>query len=201
MPERPAGDQGIPRFLGSLMNALATRLGDPGVSTVIAEIELAAELTGSRQSGGASRLPVCAHLSGALERACLASGAMEDLVESFAAVEPLLNWARRPAGGPFASDSWLEGHANAMIIGPAGLESRGDLLVGASLLAPRVRYPDHSHAPEEVYVVLSPGRVKHGATPWIEPGIGGTFHNVPDVTHAMESGDAPLLAIWSLWNA
>jgi hypothetical protein len=197
----PVASQDVLSFLGNLKSALATRLGDPGVSSAIAEIELAAESTGSPQSCAASRLPVCGHLSGALDRARLASEAMARLVESFAAIEPLLHWARRAAGGPHASDSWLEGHANATIIGPVGLERRGDLQVGASLLAPRVRYPDHSHRPEEVYVVLSPGRFKHGATAWVEPGIGGTFHNVPNVTHAMASDDAPLLAIWSLWNA
>jgi hypothetical protein len=200
MPVRSTVNRDIPRFLGSLKSALALRLGDPGVSTAIAELEPGVEARGSHQVCEPFRLPVCVHLPGALERARLASEAMGNLVESFAAIEPLLRWARRPAGGPHASDSWLEGHANAMIIGPAGLERRGDLQVGVSLMAPRVRYPDHSHAPEEVYVVLSPGRFKHGTTAWVEPGIGGTFHNVPNVTHAMASDDAPLLAIWSLWN-
>src|SRR3546814_16037558 len=61
----------------------------------------------------------------------------------------------RPAGGPFASDNWPEGHANTLLVGPRGLEDRNDLSIGASLLAPQVRYPDHRHAPEEVYFVLS----------------------------------------------
>jgi hypothetical protein len=66
-------------------------------------------------------------------------------------------------------------------------------------MAPHVRYPDHNHPPEEVYLVLSPGWFQHGDSSWSEPGIGGTFHNVPNIKHAMASGDAPLLALWCLW--
>jgi len=126
---------------------------------------------------------------------------MAALADGFAAIEPRLHWAKRPAGGPFASENWPDGHANAMIIGPVGLERRNDMQIGVSLLAPNVRYPDHNHLPEEVYVVLSPGRFKHGASDWFGRGVGGTFHNVPNVIHAMASDDVPLLAIWTLWNA
>src|SRR3546814_4256147 len=82
---------------------------------------------------------------------------------------------------------------------PRGLEDRNDLSIGASLLAPQVRYPDHRHAPEEVYFVLSPGRFQHGASDWFEPGIGGTLYNEPNIEHAMASDDAPPLVLWCLW--
>ena len=116
------------------------------------------------------------------------------------ALTPWLTWAPRAAGGPYASDSWPEGHANATIFGVRGLEERDDLAIGASLLAPHVRYPDHRHAPEEVYLVLSPGRFQHGDSGWFEPGIGGTLYNRPHIRHAMASDAAPLLALWCLWN-
>lgn len=54
--------------------------------------------------------------------------------------------------------------------------------------------------PEEVYLVLSPGRFQHGSSSWFEPGLGGTLYNEPNIKHAMASGDAPLLAIWCLWT-
>src|SRR3546814_3545244 len=69
------------------------------------------------------------------------------VADAFAALEPSLAWMPRPAGGPFASDNWPEGHANTLLVGPRGLEDRNDLSIGASLLAPQVRYPDHRHAP------------------------------------------------------
>jgi quercetin dioxygenase-like cupin family protein len=114
-------------------------------------------------------------------------------------MEPSLLWSRRPAGGPFASDNWPDGHANATIVGTEGLEHREDVVIGVSLLAPHVRYPDHNHSPEEVYLILSPGRFRHGESDWFEPGIGGTFYNEPNIVHAMASGEDPLLALWYLW--
>jgi quercetin dioxygenase-like cupin family protein len=86
-----------------------------------------------------------------------------------------------------------------MIVGPGGLESRDDVWVGASVMAPHVRYPDHQHLPEEVYLVMSPGEFRQGDAPWFEPGVGGTFYNPPNIVHAMRSGESPLLAIWCLW--
>lgn len=86
-----------------------------------------------------------------------------------------------------------------MILGPAGLENRTDVWLGVSLLAPHVRYTDHSHAPEETYLVLSDGQFQHGESAWLSPGVGGSIYNPPWVRHAMRSGTAPLLALWALW--
>ncbi|WAJ29395.1 dimethylsulfonioproprionate lyase family protein [Antarcticirhabdus aurantiaca] len=149
-------------------------------------------------TGVPARREVCRHLSAAFAALADAPAPLARLARDFAALEPRLAWKPRPAGGPFASDNWAEGHANAMVIGPGGLEERGDVMIGASLLGPHVRYPDHDHGPEETYLVLSPGRFRHGDSDWFEPGIGGTLFNVPNIRHAMASGDAPLLALWCL---
>jgi quercetin dioxygenase-like cupin family protein len=86
-----------------------------------------------------------------------------------------------------------------MIVGSGdSVEQRDDVAIGASLLAPHVRYPDHRHRPEEVYLLLTAGRFQHDNSDWFEPGPGGTFHNEPNVLHAMVSGEVPLLAIWCL---
>jgi len=111
---------------------------------------------------------------------------------------PSLSWYRRP-GAAADGDPFHDGHANAIIAGPGGLERRTDVMVGVSLLAPGVRYPDHRHPPEEIYVVLSAGEWRQGDGPWHEPGPGGIVHNPPHVVHAMRSGAAPLLALWFLW--
>lgn len=89
-----------------------------------------------------------------------------------------------------------------MIVGPGGLEDRHDVWVGLSLLAPGVRYPDHRHAPEEIYLVLTDGQFRQGEREWFTPGVGGTFYNEPNILHAMASSpDAPFLAIWCLFDA
>jgi hypothetical protein len=61
-----------------------------------------------------------------------------------------------------------------------------------------VRYPDHTHPPEELYMVLTAGQFQHGDEDWHKPDIGGTFHNTPGIKHAMASGGTPLLAIWTM---
>ena len=198
MPTRNAALQD---FLTSVRDALATRPLGADATAAMDRIYGALAIPGSPSLGKARRLPVCAHLPGALGTARAHSAPIARIADAFAVVEPSLVWAPRAAGGPHASASWAEGHANAMIVGPGGLEDRDDLHVGASLLAPRVRYPDHDHGPEEVYLVLSPGRFQHGGSGWFEPGIGGTLYNEPGTKHAMASDDAPLFAVWCLWTA
>ena len=116
-------------------------------------------------------------------------------------MEPHLCGRRRGGAAPMASPSFGEGHANAMIVGPGGIEERRDVWVGMSLLAPDVRYPDHSHSPEEIYLVLTGGEFRQADGAWFEPGVGGTFYNEPGILHAMASGDKPLLAVWCLFEA
>ena len=65
-------------------------------------------------------------------------------------------------------------------------------------MAPGVRYVDHDHAPEEVYLALSPGEWWNAAMDWTDPGPAGCIYNPPGIFHAMRSGDGPLLALWYL---
>ncbi|HLY58693.1 MAG TPA: dimethylsulfonioproprionate lyase family protein, partial [Stellaceae bacterium] len=69
---------------------------------------------------------------------------------------------------------------------------------GVTLMAPDVRYPDHNHPPEEVYLVLTEGEWRQEAGPWFSPGVGGSFYNRPGITHAMRSSGTPLFALWAL---
>jgi hypothetical protein len=87
-----------------------------------------------------------------------------------------------------------------MICGPGGAESRDDIQLGFSLMMPNVRYPDHGHAPEEAYMLMTAGEFRQQNGAWFDPGIGGGIHNPPGALHAMRSGDAPFLAIWCLLN-
>ena len=122
------------------------------------------------------------------------------LADAFRAIEPQLCWQRRP-GAENVPGNFADGHANATIVGDGGLEVRGDVRIGVSLLAPHITYPDHRHPPEELYAVLSPGSWRQDAKPWHEPGPGGVVYNHPNVVHAMRSTSAPLLAVWCLWTA
>ena len=158
----------------------------------------ALERPGTARAGEGSRLPVCAHHLDVALSADSSYASLTQLIERFKGIEPMLEWRRRTKYDHTASDNFVDGHANAMIIGPGGLEERNDLWLGVTLMAPHVRYPDHDHAPEEVYLVLSKGEFQQGEGDWFSPGIGGSFYNIPGIKHAMRSVETPLFAFWAL---
>ena len=137
-----------------------------------------------------TRLPACAHLPAALAEM------RADLAAAFTALEPQLCWKSRVF--PDAKPGFNTGHANARILGPEGLEQRGGLIAGFSLVGPNITYPDHDHPPEEIYLALSGGAWWNTDTPWHEPGPGRIVHNPPGIRHAMRGTNVPLLAIWFL---
>ncbi|APG90074.1 dimethylsulfoniopropionate lyase [Sinorhizobium americanum] len=169
----------------------------PASRRSIAQIFSALEVPGAQRPGPGSRLPVCFHLDAALAIETQHQP-LRRLVDRFKAIEPLLGWRRRTNYDGSESENFFEGHANAMIIGPGGLEERRDLWFGVTLMAPDVRYPDHDHAPEEVYLVLSEGEFRQGQGAWFSPGVGGSFYNEPGIRHAMRSVGTPLFAFWVL---
>jgi len=67
------------------------------------------------------RVPTSALLDHALEQARRAGGELEDRVRH---LDPVLSWKRRSGAAPQAGASYADGHANAMIVGPGGLEDR-----------------------------------------------------------------------------
>lgn len=151
-----------------------------------------------RRSGPAGtpephRLEVCRLFGPALA----ISSVHGDLRRALAALEPRFAWSRRKNADP-ANPGFYDGHANVTIFGPGGLEERRDVWIGATLLAPDVRYIDHDHPPEEVYLPLSPGEWWNEDMDWTDPGLDGTIYNRPGIRHAMRSGATPFLALWFL---
>lgn len=191
-------DPHLQAFADAALAAFGEVAPGPEAVASLRRIAAALEEPAERRTRPGSRLPVCAHLEAALaiepERLSL-----RRLITAFRAIEPDLEWVRRKSYDDTASANFVDGHANAMIFGPAGLEDRKDIWFGVSLLAPHVRYTDHAHAPEETYLVLSEGEFRHGDSGWFTPGVGGSLYNTPFITHAMRSGDAPLFAFWALW--
>jgi hypothetical protein len=139
-------------------------------------------------------LPVCAHLGTALS---LAEGLRAEVVAAMSAILPRLAWQRRSGADP-SQVPFYEGHANATLFGPDGLEERDDVRVGATLMAPDVIYVDHDHPPEEVYLPLTPGAWWNARMEWTDPGPQGLIYNPPGIRHAMRAGSAPFLALWFL---
>ena len=136
------------------------------------------------------RLAVCGFLGAAYAEM------RPDLAVAFEALEPELSWRTRTI--PNASPGFAEGHASARLLGADGLEQRGGLVAGISLVAPGITYPEHDHPPEEIYLVLSGGEWWQAGGVWHAPGPCGIVHNPPGIRHAMRGTSVPLLAIWFL---
>lgn len=191
--------EALVQFLDTARDALSARVEERTPPAVIAEraFEALAASVGTIAPGPLVPPPAYRHLSAALEHAS-EDPELSALAQAFEALEPELRWRRRPgseAGGAVFHD----GHANAEIIGPMGLEQRSDVWFGASLVAPRVRYVDHRHPPDEVYIVMSDGEWYREGRGWHAPGVGGIVYNPPNIVHAMRAGPRALLALWLLW--
>lgn len=143
----------------------------------------------------ASRLPVCDRLGAA--EALPRDAARAAVMRALRALSGRLSWARR-ASIHGAGPDFADGHANAMILGPGGLEERDDLRIGVTLMAPGVTYPLHDHPPEEVYLALTPGEWWNARMDWTDPGPRGLIYNPPGIRHAMRSGATPFVAVWLL---
>lgn len=189
--------EALQHFVEAAQAAFGRLVEDEKGRRSVAAIFEALEEPAAARPGPGGRLPVCRHLDRALQ-ADMGDGVLDRLVACFRQVEPALQWRRRPNNDGTASGNFEDGHANAMLLGPGGLEERGDVWLGVSLMAPDVRYPDHDHAPEETYLVLSEGEFRQGEGNWFSPGIGGSFYNRPGIKHAMRSLETPLFAFWAL---
>jgi hypothetical protein len=179
-------------FLAASAEALrASCMGDALAlaQTVIARL-------GRVGTGGPApeRLQVCDWIAPALAQVPTDRAA---LGQAFAAIERSLAWKRRASASEREQTFW-NGHANAVILGPGGLEVRNDVWIGVTVMAPGVRYDDHDHAPAEVYLGLTPGEWWNAGMEWTDPGPTGFVYNPPGIRHAMRSGAGPFLALWYL---
>lgn len=195
MTHRPQPLQG---FMTALHAAIVARAQAPQAQTMLSQVFEALAQPGKAGPSAGTRISACRHLDAVAPQPDALPEDLRHLMQQFRALEPSLIWRPRSGSTAGASESFAEGHANTMIVGPGGLERRTDASIGATILAPHVRYPDHTHPPEETYLVLSPGHFSHDHQPWVEPGVGGTFHNVPGIVHTMMSGTVPLFAFWVL---
>ena len=189
-------DADVQRFLGAAEAALKASAPAGSAAARAGERVFARCRASVGDAGGvAALLPVCGWIDAALEAA--EGGARQGLADAFAPLVERLEWKRRLSADPADRVFW-EGHANAMICGPGGLEARDDLWIGATVMAPGVTYVDHDHPPEEVYLSLAPGEWWNAAMDWTDPGDRGVIYNPPGIRHAMRSGAGPFLALWFL---
>lgn len=89
---------------------------------------------------------------------------------------------------------WLE------LFGTRGLFVNDRMAGGFLILGPGIEYPDHHHVAEELYIPLTGGTGwRMGDGPWRLRAAGEIIHHASNVSHAMRTGDEPLLAFY-LWR-
>ncbi|MEI2807192.1 dimethylsulfonioproprionate lyase family protein [Albidovulum sp.] len=192
-------DPAVAEFLGVLEAAVMACApeGSEERSAALRAFDCCRRLTGAPSAAAALPQAVCAVLPDALAVARDAGRpALRRVVAgAFAALAPRLQWRPRTSA---TDPAFRDAHANAMVLGPSGIELRDDVQIGATLMAPGTLYPNHSHPPEEVYLALTPGEWWNTRMDWTDPGPDGLIYNPPGITHAMRSGTAPFLAVWML---
>ena len=148
-----------------------------------------------------SLLPACSYVDDAVSS--VDETGHKDLIgvaETLKKLVPRLRWMHRTGLRGVVAD-FPDRHANALVVGSEGLIRSSDVTIGATVMAPGTTYTDHSHPPEEVYLVLSSGEWRHRDGPWWQPGVGGFVHNPPGIVHAMRARNEPLFAVWLLLDA
>lgn len=187
----------VQAFVDSLLLAIDAGPGGPANSVIeplVTELRYKGEPKDVAASGG---MPALDHLPVAIQNAALGPKEIRSLAESFAKLADQLPWYQRQEP---ALPGFMHDHANAFIIGPKGLEERGNVTVGVSFLLPGIEYPHHSHPPQELYVAMSDGDWCQNGDTWQASCLGGLVYNPANITHSMRSGRQPLLAIWCLWT-
>ncbi|MBJ6373479.1 dimethylsulfonioproprionate lyase family protein [Sedimentitalea arenosa] len=191
-------NQALQEFLDAAKLAYSFRARDLNSVSLVERVFATLEAPAPQSTSDSGRLPVCQYLTDIAESSASDESDLRQVMKTFLRIEPLLRWRRRQGDWSGASEGFAEKHANAMIVGPGGLEPREDIGLGVSLLGPNVRYPDHRHPPEETYLVMSAGDFRQGQLDWVHLAGGETFYNPHNIVHAMRSSDLPLLAFWAL---
>jgi quercetin dioxygenase-like cupin family protein len=148
-------------------------------------------------------LPVCRCWAPALAAAREQPG-LAAIAHSLQVLGPYLAWTQNPnyRQSP-PSAGFLNDYGYAVVAGPAGgprsLVTHPSLALGVLLLAPRTHYPRHHHPATELYLPLNPAQWWRGEGPWRDEAPGAVIHHAPNVAHATQAGDEPLLAIY-LWT-
>lgn len=191
-------NQSLQDFLDAAKPAYLSRASDPDSIKSLNHIFTALEKSAPQSESVGVRNSACRYLDEVAANSGSLTVDLQLLMEKFNAIEPALQWRPRQGDCTGASENFWENHANAMIVGPGGLETREDICLGVSLVGPNVRYPDHRHLPEETYLVISPGEFRQERRDWVQVAMGETFYNPHNIVHAMRSSDLPLLVLWAL---
>jgi hypothetical protein len=185
-------------LLSAISRGLDCRKSDtPEIEGVLARLSEQEIDEGALTRPSPKRLPACNLLPDAVGSALTVAS---DVAAAIASIEDELHWTQNPnySDNSMGMRGYMDGYAYTEIIGPRGFFAGDDFLMGLLLLGPRRLYKEHYHeAPELYWLLTGPSSWKQGAGGWSTLDAGSTRWHKPFVVHATETGDEPLLAIWS----
>ncbi|UCH41412.1 MAG: hypothetical protein JSU67_07025 [Gammaproteobacteria bacterium] len=152
-------------------------------------------LTQSRhESRFADDLAVLAHLDAALDLA--RDYELGHLAAGLSGVRDRIRWSQNPRyDETTVSRELLDGYAYAGLSGPDSPIRCDVPLCGYLIMGPGITYPDHRHAPPEIYLVMTPGSqwcLDSGE--WFDVAPGDLIFHDSWQKHATRTSHQPLLA-------
>ena len=105
-------------------------------------------------------------------------------------------WQEASRGVP---EFFAGGYAYASLVDEAPPASDDPIRMGLLLQRAEIAYPGHAHDAEEFYFILSGEAHWHVDAQKFTARPGDLIHHMPCAIHAMETTDAPLLALW-VWR-
>lgn len=164
------------------------------------DLNLTAEMLATIRPGTApapEALPVLSHLPGAVSGT---DATTRPVVQALLDAAPHLRWRQTYSEDDGFDRSYLDRYGWIDLVADAGPYHADGFRVMAGYWGQGLEYPDHSHPPEEHYVVLSGGMwIRLADNPWEWQGPGGIFHVPAGAVHSASMCDGPLLAL-SIWR-
>ena len=126
----------------------------------------------------------------------LASALTRPLVMQIAHLSDRLNWQQTYTQADGFSRDFLNNYAWLNVISPDGMFTSDTARVTIGYWGQGLYYPEHSHAPEEIYCILAGQAVFHseGHPPRLAR-AGEMIHHTPHQKHALDMTPGPLLAL------
>jgi hypothetical protein len=141
-------------------------------------------------------LPCVVHLDPV---ASVAAGDQGAVARLLADNRNAFHWGRTYTAADFG-ERFIENYGWMELFGTRGHFVNERMAGGFLVLGPRLHYPDHHHEAEEIYVPLTGGTLwRQAGGRYVERPAGAVIHHPSNVTHAMRTGEAPLLALY-LWR-
>ena len=110
-----------------------------------------------------------------------------------------LRWGQTYSDADFGR-TLMENYGWLEVFGTRGHFVNEEVAAGLLILGPDIVYPDHHHVAEEIYIPLTGGTEwRMGDSGFHVRQAGEVIHHASNVSHAMRTGEGPLLALY-IWR-